>query len=91
MPVQAYEPHLQSPLTHVGPVPSVQALPQAPQLSGLVFVSTQVPPQHTLPPVHGGSHRLTSQIPPMHTWPGGHTFPHVPQLVESERVSTHRP
>jgi hypothetical protein len=34
--------------------PNAQTLPQPPQSSGSIFVSTQMAPQHDRPPVHAG-------------------------------------
>ena len=89
--MHVYVPQRHVPVTHVGPVALEQTLPQAPQLSASVIVSTHSSPQHTRLPVHGGMHSDSMHRPPMQTCPGGHTVPHVPQFVESVSVSTHLP
>lgn len=77
-------PHALSPVAHwhVPPVHvelkfASHALPQPPQLSKFVLVSTQVPLQEV-------SFALAQpQLPPVHTSPAPQTLPQVPQLFES--------
>jgi hypothetical protein len=59
--------------------PAGHALPQAPQLSALLIVSTQAPPVHWVsPPAQLAWHEL-----PLHTCPDAHLLPQVPQLFAS--------
>jgi len=68
------------------PFAIAQAAPQAPQLPGSLFTSTQEPPQLTSP-----AWQLTVQVPAEHTKPFAHTFPHAPQFDVSAAVAVHFP
>jgi hypothetical protein len=60
------------------------AFPQAPQLSGSVAVSTQLPPQRLLPPLHW-------QLAVKQVAPVGQIAPQEPQLPASVAVSAQLP
>ena len=69
---------LQPPATHTGvlcPL-SAHAVEQSPQKFGLVFVSTQEPPQMS-------SGQLVPHVPLMQNSPDGQAFPQRPQLSPS--------
>ena len=57
-------------------------MPQPPQCELLTLVLTQSPAQRFVP---GGQ----AQVPFWHVLPLTHALPHVPQLAESDVVSTH--
>jgi hypothetical protein len=73
---------LHTPFTHALPAP--QTLPQPPQLSVELAVSTQVVPHKVLPASH-------MQLPAEQVVPDGHTFPQPPQLSALLLVSMHEP
>lgn len=62
------------------------ALPQPPQFAALVEVSTQLPEQSVVVPVHP-----VVQEPPEQVCPTVHAFPHFPQFDGSTVRSTHAP
>jgi hypothetical protein len=76
-------------------------VPQLPQLSGSVFMSTHATPAsgpghgHCVKPDPGGQVKqltqmhMVSMAPPAQHWPGGVTFPQTPQLNGSSAVATH--
>ncbi len=74
----------QAPPTQAKPEP--QATPQAPQLAGLLLVSTQEPPQLVRP-----AWQLTAQVPAEQTWPAAHAVPQAPQFPSSAWVSRQVP
>lgn len=79
------------PLTQVGPVEPVQRWPHVPQFAGSVARVTHVDPQQSMPPVQGGEQADSMQLEPMQMYPGPQLFPHHPQFVASEVVSTQLP
>jgi hypothetical protein len=70
--------------------PSVQTLPQAPQLLLSQQVATHVPLQFTSPSAQQ-SPLGQSQMPSKQVRPEGQTFPQVPQWLLLQHVSTQTP
>jgi hypothetical protein len=68
----------QLPLLQVAP--PEQALPQVPQLSGLVMTFVQAPPEHCISPAA----QLLEQAPPLHTCVPEQVVVQVPQWLLSE-------
>jgi hypothetical protein len=66
--------------------PPVQATPQAPQLPGSDWRSTQAPAQGVCP-----SRQASAQAPWAQTWSGGHRAPQAPQLWGSLASATQPP
>lgn len=87
----SHVPVLQRPMRHAGVPPRLgHAMPQAPQLAGLVlrFVSqplVAIPSQSAVPTAHeGATHDPARQI-----IPAAHATPQPPQLVGFTSTSTH--
>ncbi len=59
-------------------------MPQAPQLAGSLLVSVQAAPHWVVP-----LGQLATHLPVAQSSPAAQTFPHAPQFVTSEAVSTH--
>jgi hypothetical protein len=78
-PVHAHEPSLQA-------WPPGQVRPQEPQLVGSFSVSTQLPPQATVP-----SGQTDSHLPVAQTWSALHFSPQAPQWLGSLSVATQMP
>ena len=68
--------------------PEGQTVPHAPQFDASVLVSTQLPPQSVKPGLHVAVHADDTHAGvPLDT--AGQTLPQPPQLLASDRVSTH--
>ena len=72
------------PAEHTSPAPHTE--PQASQLAGSSWVSTQTPLHSEVPPT-----QERAQVPAEHTSPAPHTEPQAPQLAGSSWVSTQTP
>src|SRR6185436_1880365 len=75
-------PHVHAPLKQT--IVGLHAVSHAPQCSWLVKVFTQIPLQYDSPPGQ-------SQLPATHVLPQEQTFPHPPQCMLSDAMSTHAP
>jgi hypothetical protein len=76
--------HEQAPCEQTAP--SGQTLPHAPQCAGSPARFAQAEPQRDIMPGQPCMHPA-----PEHIWPGEHAWPHPPQLVELDCMSTHTP
>jgi hypothetical protein len=85
-PATQAEPHALEVQVGVAFAGVVQRLPQAPQSSGELVMSTQAPLQFMRVPMHVAAHPVLPQ-----TWPAGQTVAQVPQWFGSLVVSTQAP
>jgi hypothetical protein len=56
-------------------------MPQPPQSTGFLVVSTQAPPHRLVAPGH-----MLVHAPALQAWPAGHVAPHAPQFIGSFAV-----